>query len=75
MAFLRQCLQALRAQQGDPDAHFLNDPEWLEECGKTSFHDEPFSARYTNSSTHQLIKPIPDASNSTQIKKSPCRRD
>ncbi|MBT9475126.1 hypothetical protein [Polaromonas sp.] len=27
MAFLRQCLQELRARQGDQNARFLNDPD------------------------------------------------
>jgi hypothetical protein len=72
MAFLRQCLQALCARQGDPDTHFLNDPEWLEECGKSFFMTSHSLHVRPN---HQLTQPTHDASTSPQIQDPTRRRD
>lgn len=42
MAFLRQCLQELRIQQGEQNALLSNDPGWIEEHGNSSFNvDKP----------------------------------
>ncbi|MDB5928341.1 MAG: hypothetical protein JWR60_48 [Polaromonas sp.] len=43
MAFLRQCLQELRARQGDQHAHLLNDPDWPDQQGGVADHSPPYS--------------------------------
>jgi len=59
MAFLRQCLQELRARQGEQDAHFSNEPGWADAWCKPALHDKrPWSSAH-EAVTEEIDRSLP----------------